>query len=149
MDYLLESASELEIDRLIKYKLNNIFNYAKNLEQDEIDKINNYVKNNIPKQLNDYKLIKIGEEIIGCLLVENYQDGVLLDEIYLEELYRDRGIGTHIIKEVLNNNEKVYLWVYKDNLKAFNLYKKLGFIIKEETESRFFMCFSMNRSSVI
>lgn len=139
MDYLLESASKIDIDRLINYKLNNIFDYAKNLEQEEIDKINNYVKNNIPKQLNDYKLIKIGKEIIGCLLVEKYQEGVLLDEIYLEELYRDRGIGTHIIKEVLNNNEKVYLWVYKDNLKAFNLYKKLGFIIKEETENRYFM----------
>ena len=34
--------------------------------------------------------------------------------------------------------------VYKDNIKAFNLYKKLGFKIKEETDSRYYMEFQNN-----
>lgn len=61
---------------------------------------------------------------------------VLLDELYNEEQYRNNGIGTNIIKDIIDNNEKVNLWVYKNNIKAFNLYKKLKFIVIEETESR-------------
>lgn len=139
MKYLLESASKLEIDKLIKYKLNSILDYAKEINKEEIDKINNYVKTNIPKQLSNYKIIKIDNEIIGSLLVEKYQDGVLLDEIYIEKLHRNKGIGTNIIKEIIKNNQKVYLWVYKENIKAFNLYKKLGFRVIDETESRYLM----------
>ena len=63
----------------------------------------------------------------------------MLDEIYIEKDYRNKKIGTNIIKDILKNNDTVYLWVYKDNIKAIKLYKKLGFLIKEETDSRYYM----------
>ena len=66
----------------------------------------------------------------------------MLDEIYLEEKYRNKGIGTNIIKEVINNNDIIYLWVYKENVQAISLYKKLGFNVIEETESRYYMKYS-------
>ena len=78
-------------------------------------------------------------EIIGCILLTNNDNGKLLDEIYLEEEYRNKGIGTKIIMDILNNNDVVYLWVYKENEKAISLYKKLGFNVIEETESRYYM----------
>ena len=61
---------------------------------------------------------------VGCLLVTKKDDGVILDEIYLEEEYRNKGIGTEIIKNILKNNFIVYLWVYKKNIKVISLYKK-------------------------
>lgn len=73
------------------------------------------------------------------ILLTNNDDGKLLDEIYLEEEYRNKGIGTKIIMDILNNNDVVYLWVYKENEKAISLYKKLGFNVIEETESRYYM----------
>lgn len=50
-----------------------------------------------------------------------------------------KGIGTKIIMDILDNNDVVYLWVYKENEKAISLYKKLGFNVIEETESRYYM----------
>ena len=73
------------------------------------------------------------------MLLTNNDNGKLLDEIYLEEGYRNKGIGTKIIMDILNNNDVVYLWVYKENEKAISLYKKLGFNVIEETESRYYM----------
>ena len=35
--------------------------------------------------------------------------------------------------------KNIFLWVYKENSKAINLYKKLGFTIKQETQSRYYM----------
>lgn len=139
MNYFLENATEQDLHRLIKYKLNTILEYAKDISKEEKNRINSYVNTEIPKQLVDYKIIRINSIIIGCVLVKKYKDGVLLDEIYIEDKYRNRGIGTDIVKNILKDNKKVYLFVYKDNYLAYNLYKKLGFLVIESTESRYFM----------
>ena len=139
MNYKLIKSEYTDIEKLIEYKKRTIFEYAKDLSEDETNKINNYVKNNVPKLLNDYSNIIVGNKVIGCLLLTDKDDGILLDEIYLEEEYRNKGIGTDIIKKVLSDNNIVYLWVYKDNNKAISLYKSLGFTVIEETDSRYYM----------
>ena len=142
MNYKLIKSSNDDIEKLIDYKKRTIYEYAKNLSKDEIDKINNYVKNNVPKLLNNYYNIVGDNKIVGCLLLTDKDDGILLDEIYLEEKYRNKGIGTDIIKKVISNNDIIYLWVYKENIQAISLYKKLGFVVIEETESRYYMKYS-------
>ena len=139
MDYKLVKSSNEDINRLIEYKKKKIFEYAKDLSNDEIDKINNYVTSEVPKLINEYCNIVVDNKVIGCLLLTNKDDGILLDEIYIEEEYRDKGIGSSLIKDVLSNNDIVYLWVYKANEKAVSLYKRLGFNVIEETETRYYM----------
>ena len=139
MKYELIKSSKQDIDRLIEYKKATIFDHAKDLSNDEIDKINNYVTSEVPKSIYDYCNIIVNNKIVGCLLLTEVDDGKLLDEIYLEEEYRNKGIGTNIIKNVISNNNIVYLWVYKNNIKAVELYKRLGFTIIDETETRYYM----------
>ena len=139
MNYKLIKSSSKDIEKLIEYKKRTIFEYAKDLPDDEINKINNYVKNNVPKLLNDYSNIIVDNKVIGCLLLTNKDDNILLDEIYIEQEYRNKGIGTDIIKNVINENDIIYLWVYKENVKAISLYKKLGFNVIDETDSRYYM----------
>lgn len=143
MDYNLFQADKKDVDILIKNKLNNIFEYAIDLSYEEIEKINNYVKNKIPKQLSNYKIIVKDNEIIGCVLVEKYKDGYLLDEIYIEKEFRNIGIGSDVMRNILKDKEIVYLWVYKNNVMALKLYLKFGFCIEQETETRYFMKWSI------
>ena len=96
MNYKLMKANIDDVSILIDYKLKNIFDYAENLSLEEI------------KQIDDYKVICINDIKIGCLLVVNKDDGVLLNEIYLEEKYRNKGIGTSIIKKILSSYNIVY-----------------------------------------
>ena len=138
-DYKLKRATKDDLELLKAYKLATILDYAYDLPEEEINKITNYVNNTVSKQINDYKVIVLDNEKIGCLLLEKYTDGILLSEIYLDKNYRRKGIGTKILANVLNNNPIVYLWVYKENIKALNLYKKLGFKINKTTETRYFM----------
>ena len=139
MEYKLSNSSNKDINRLIEYKKRTIYQYAKDLSNEEIDSINKYVTSEVPRLINDYSNIIFDNKIVGCILLKNNDNSKLLDEIYLEEEYRNKGIGTEIIKDILNNNDVVYLWVYKENEKAISLYKKLGFNVIEETESRYCM----------
>lgn len=139
MEYKLSKSSEKDINRLIEYKNRTIYQYAKDLSNEEIDRINKYVTSEVPRLINDYCNIIVDNKIVGCILLTNNDSGKLLDEIYLEEEYRNKGIGTKIIMDILDNNDVVYLWVYKENEKAISLYKKLGFNVIEETKSRYYM----------
>ena len=139
MKYSLVDASIDDIDYLKQAKSNIIYTYANNLPEEEKNEINNYIDTSIPKELKEYKIILFNNKTIGCLLIKKRDNGVLLDEIYLEESYRSLGIGTEIIKNILDINNIVYLWVYKENKKAVSLYKRLSFIIIDETESRYYM----------
>ncbi len=139
MNYKLIPSTHEDIDNIIKYKLNSILDYASSLSRQEKNKIINYVKSSIPEQINNYKNIIFNDVNIGCLLVERYLDGIIINELYITEEFRGLGIGSSILSEIINANDLVYLWVYKDNVRALNLYQKLGFMIKKETESRLLM----------
>lgn len=142
MKYNLINATNKDTDYIKKSKLYNIFTYADDLPKDEVMRINNYVDEHIPVEITDYKIIMCNKNKVGCLLVAKKEDGAILDEIYLEEEYRNKGIGTDIIKNILKINPIVYLWVYKKNIKAISLYKKMKFKVINKTENRYYMKYS-------
>lgn len=142
--YTLVTANNDHIELLKKYKLSNILNFAKNISEVEKNQIINYVNTEVQKHVKDYKIIKVDSSIVGSFLVVKYEDGILLDEIYLEKEYRNKKIGSSIINNLINEHNIIYLWVYKENLKAIKLYKRYNFIIIKETETRYFMKYQKN-----
>lgn len=137
--YKLVKASKKDIPRLIQYKKDIIYMYIKCLSGEEKENINEYVINSVNEIFKDYYNIIIDDKIIGSVCIRDLENAKLLDEIYLEKEFRNKGIGTDIIRKIIENNESVYLWVYKENIKAVLLYKRLGFKIIDETEFRYYM----------
>ena len=137
--YKLVKASKKDIPRLIRYKKDIIYMYSKDLAEDERNKIDEYVITSVNEMFKDYYNIIIDDKIIGSILLKDMPQGKLLYEIYLEKDFRNTGIGTDIIRKMLKKNRNIYLWVYKENKKAISLYKRLGFIIVDETDSRYYM----------
>ena len=137
--YKLVKASKKDIPRLIRYKKDIIYMYSKDLAEDERNKIDEYVITSVNEMFKDYYNIIIDDKIIGSILLKDMPQGKLLDEIYLEKDFRNTGIGTDIIRKMLKKNRNIYLWVYKENKKAISLYNRLGFIIVDETDSRYYM----------
>lgn len=137
--YKLVKASKKDIPRLVQYKKDIIYMYSKDLVEDEKENINEYIITSVNEMFKDYYNIIIDDKIIGSVCIRDLENAKLLDEIYLEKEFRNKGIGTDIIRKIIENNESVYLWVYKKNKKAVLLYKRLGFTIEEETETRYYM----------
>ena len=139
--YTLKIANIKDISLLETWKLQTVLDYAGKLSIEEQEKISNYVHNEVLEYLHFFELIEVSSSIVGCVLVRPYQDGYLLDEIYLEKEYRNLGIGSSILKDKTMQFSPLYLWVYKDNKKAISLYKRTGFLVKAETATRYFMEF--------
>lgn len=139
-NYRLKNASSNDIERIKYYKLKTIVDYANNLSDEEMKEIENYIGESVLSLINDYKNIIFNNKIIGSFLVKNIDEGLLLDEIFIEKEYRNMGFGSSIINElILENHNNIYLWVYKNNVKALMLYQELGFTLKDETDSRYYM----------
>lgn len=138
MNYELINSSNIDLEQIKQYKLHSILDYAKDITKEEKQRIINYVNESIKHELKEYKIIKINNKKAGCLYIKKYKDGIMLDEIYIDKEYRGNQIGSNIIKNLQEENNIIYLYVYKEN-KAYNLYLKLGFKVIEETQTRYLM----------
>jgi ribosomal protein S18 acetylase RimI-like enzyme len=140
-NYELIEAKNEDFEFIKNAKIITIFDYAKNISDEEREDILSYVNRFTEKFLKDYKIISKNNIKCGVFLIRDYEDGVLLDEIYLIPEYRNLGIGSNIIKSEIIKHNKVYLWVYKENSKAVDLYKRLGFYVYEDKGERFLMLY--------
>lgn len=142
MDYVLRNGNVDDIDYVKNAKVNSILSYDQDISEEDKIRILNYIDSHISDDIEKYKMILIQDKVIGCFLIRNENDTVLLDEVYLDSEYRGKGIGTKIIKDIIDNNHKVSLWVYKNNIKAISLYQRLNFKIDKEDEKRYYMIYS-------
>lgn len=140
--YDLISAKDCDIDFIKQIKLKTIFDFAQNMSSKEKDIIITYVEGYVDKFLHEYKIISINGKKCGIFLVRNFEDGYLLDELYLLPEFRNKGIGSDIIKKAKGKYNKISLWVYKENLKAISLYKRMGFLISLDEKERFLMTYT-------
>lgn len=129
LDYKLVDAQFKDSDILISIKLVTMID-------DEMDKILSYTEKkkirksidmNIERTCESYKIIYVDKKIAGAYLTLPYEDGVIIDEIYLFKEFRNKGIGTDIIKKIQKENSELYVWVYKNNKDAIRLFERLGF----------------------
>jgi ribosomal protein S18 acetylase RimI-like enzyme len=92
-----------------------------------------------------HKIIQADEQDVGTILIQEEPDHFKLVHLELLPLFQNKGIGTKLIKEILDKaktkNKYVWLKVLKTN-PAIELYKKLGFVKIGEEELKYIMRFN-------
>ena len=87
--------------------------------------------------VEDGQIIVFENTDIGFYWLIEKENEILLASIRITPQYQNRGIGTKIIKDLIASTDKnICLQVLKIN-PAQNLYKRLGFVVKDETETHF------------
>lgn len=104
---------------------------------DTIDE-NYIVTNHFSKMLNDENIIilayYINEIIVGYILIRRTSNNTcLLDGLYVEKEYRNKGIGNSLLKDAISriknmNVKYVDINVMYNNIIAKHIYEKLGFV---------------------
>lgn len=110
---------------------------------DENFVVSNYFINMINGQ-NILLLYKKENKPIGYIFAKKIDDKYLIDGLYVDINFRNKGIATKLIKEIIREiyllgDYEIFINVLKKNKVAVNLYNKLGFNTKEETDSRYYM----------
>ena len=104
---------------------------------DTID--DNYiVTNHFNKMLDDENIIilayYINKTIVGYILIRRMANNTcLLDGLYVEKEYRNKGIGNSLLKDAISriknmNVKYVDINVMYNNIIAKHIYEKLGFV---------------------
>ena len=111
--------------------------YNPNIKDDVV--INNYYPNIYNKDDNKLFVSIIDNNIVGYIFVKlqsidsiDSNKELLIDALYIEEEYRNKGIATSLINKVKeyskdNNIKYISINVLYKNEDAMNLYNKLGF----------------------
>jgi ribosomal protein S18 acetylase RimI-like enzyme len=103
-----------------------------------------YFKNKFsPEKL---KIIVVNEKDIGVLSTFNNIDGLFIDLIEILPEYQCKGVGTAVLKDIINDAKHkkciIKLQVLKVN-PAINFYERLGFVSISETNTHFIMEYSI------
>lgn len=104
---------------------------------DTIDE-NYIVTNHFNKMLNDENIIilayYINKIIVGYILIRRTDNNTcLLDGLYVEKEYRNKGIGKSLLTEAISriknmNIKYIDINVMYNNIIAKHIYEKLGFV---------------------
>lgn len=96
-------------------------------------------------------IVMIENEDVGMLKKEHRGDDLYLGDIQIHDDYQGRGIGTYLIKKVIEEGESLDLPVRLRVLKgnpAHELYLRLGFIEEEELDNCYQLVKWVERGSV-
>ena len=88
-------------------------------------------------------VLKQQDEIVGYSILSNFWSNefggnlLVIDELYVRENFRGKGIGTNFIKYIIenkfNNAVALQLEATPDNVRARKLYESLGFKLHKNT----------------
>ena len=91
---------------------------------------------------DDTRIIVLDDEDIGWVEFRRTGDEVFLKRLYISSRHQGRGIGSHVMRRLLEvqrgTAKSMALFVLKNN-RAFRFYERHGFSIVREIGSRFVM----------
>ena len=110
LDYKIVDANDKDVDILTSIKLVTMIDdeMDKVLSYNEKNKIRKSVDKNIERTCELYKIIYVDNKIAGAYLVLPYEDGYIIDEIYLFEEYRNNGIDATTLCEGIFRRRNTY-----------------------------------------
>lgn len=142
----LRQATTADTDNMIEWELDSV---DKSIKNDS--KVINYIKQDVKKSIKDTKMIMDGSKTIGMLTTCPIDNGEwwYIGEIYLIPEYRGKGIGSELLKEQIQNHDRIKLQVGYSNNKAKRLYESLGFKVIDKNDNGRFYLMSLDKTDSV
>lgn len=92
-----------------------------------------WVHQKIEENINLYQCIQQDGKTVGYLFVHIQEGKLELDDLYLLPEHRGQGIGSKVIEDCIGiareREVPIFLFVFQQNTRAIELYKRFGFSI--------------------
>ena len=138
-------ASQEDIPRIFQLNKELIHRYE-DLTAIPCDKVLLWVEDNIHRQLSNFRRILVDGTHAGYFCLSPAEGKWELDSLFVFPEYRNRGIGTEVVRYCQKQAEgTLFLYVFKENTGALELYRRLGFRIAREARSTAYIMEYENR----
>ena len=100
-----------------------------------------WVRKKIQKQISGYTCVWQNDNKVAYFCLSEEPQGSELDDFYVLPEWRNRGIGSGVLKYCLEHAQKqMYLYVFTRNIGAIRLYERFGFVeTKQVSPTRIIM----------
>lgn len=135
MEFKFLSPTEDDVERLYYCLANSFLYYNRNIANTEqqLMRIYQRVKNNI----GSYKLVKCGGEKAAYYYFHEQGDMMKLEDIHVLARFRNRGIGTSIVRRCISETEKpLCAELYYHNVYAMSLFRHNNFAVAQRIDAR-------------
>ncbi len=99
------------------------------------------------EKIHHFSIIEVNNEFVGFLQIAEQSNIILLCEFHLLPSVRGSGIGSAVIKELIEKANTYGLFLktgcFKGNTKAQQLYQRLGFKIVQETKTHYLLEYNL------
>lgn len=86
-----------------------------------------WTKRKIEKRIDEYTRVLCDGEVAGYYRFAPDGDKMELDDLYVLPEYRNRGVGTAVLRRCLAQGKPIYFYVFTGNVRAVALYEREGF----------------------
>lgn len=128
----LRNATKDDIDNMFKWEMESIDKDNRN-----DPKIIKCIEKDVQESIKITKMIIYNGKTIGMFTTDRLEPGSdywYIGEIYIVKEYRNKGIGTALLKDEISKHDKIKLQVAQSNHGAMKLYKSLGFEITDRND---------------
>ncbi len=104
-------------------------------DMDSIDypRVLHWVRRNIERTLPHFHRVMWNGELAGFYALIPGNDKWEIDSLFVLPAFQNRGIGTKILKSCQDASPvPLFLYVFRENIRAMDLYKRMGFEITQE-----------------
>lgn len=107
----------------------------------DYEKVLCWVCNKIEKNITHYQCIFYDGVKVGYIHIIPGKEETELDDLYIYPEFRGQGIGTAVLTQCIDTiKTPLFLYVFRKNIGAINLYSRIGFSISEEVgKTRYIM----------
>ena len=131
--------AETEDIRMIFSLSKALIDQYEDVDSIDYEKVIGWVKRKLEKNIASYTRVMAGGKLAGWYCLD--REPGELDDLYILPEHREMGLGTAVIKKCIAECEKpLWLYVFKKNVRAISLYRRMGFVIREEVgKTRYIM----------
>lgn len=130
MNLVYKTSQNTDISKIFELSKNLIDEYE-DIQSIEYDKVLKWVYKKIEENIHEYTSIYLDHTLVGYYHFHENGDKMELDDFYIFEAHRNKGIGSRVLSDLIQIDQPIYLYVFVKNVKAIQLYEKFGFKIRE------------------
>ena len=94
-----------------------------------------WTRRKIEKHIHEYTRVLLDGEVAAFFRFAPDGQRMELDDLYVLPAFRDRGIGTAILRRCVAEGKPIYFYVFTKNTRAIALYEREGFRKAEDVSS--------------